>query len=149
MLSEAVLEAAKRYFSPISPNKDNGRVIAETVEIEKLRKFVVARLTTIEKEWEAGWWEDKELMRMFDKLFITGVILLPMDVVERVRWIALVCIAISEHEGFSYGNVLVLEDYFPNEELESLEHLHGERVVEDVQQFRARIAKRGWKSLLK
>lgn len=144
-----VCNMAEKYFHKISPDKSNAQVMRDTLGIEELRKQVVSRLEIIEKEWSGSWWEDKKLMGAFDQSFVTGKILLPLDVVERVRWIALVCIGISENEEFSYGNILLSVDYLPDEEIPDLEDDYGASVVEEIQKFHKEIAEHGWKSLLK
>lgn len=121
----------------------------ETVEIEKLREVVVSLLDKLEKEDRLNWWEDKEIIGAFDQLFTSGVILLPLNVVERVRWIALVCIEICKIEGFSYGNVLNSADYVPDEGLPRLIYSYsGDRAIYDIPIFRKKLTERGWKSLL-
>ena len=119
----------------------------DTVGIEKLGKHVIARLDAVAKEDKGFWWNDKELFSTFDHLFTTGVILLPLDVIDRVRWIALVCIGVSSKEGYSCGNVIVPVDYLPEEELYT-QTIYNEHFLEQVMNFRRKVAKQGWKSLL-
>lgn len=141
---------AEKYFKKISPYKDNSQVLSETVEIEKLRERVVARLEAIENGNMPNWWEDTELMHIFDQVFTAGIIPLPLDTIERVRWIAFICIAMSIREEFSYGNVLLPIDYLPSEMIFSGEFdQYGQDCLEGVSNFRKQVAERGWKSLLK
>ena len=149
MISNQIESAVEKYFLKISPHKTNGKVMQETIDIEKLRKLVVFELEKIECGKEVDlWWVDKELVRTFDKLYTSGIILLPLDPVERARWVALACIAIGEVEGFAYGNILLSADYMPDEELGDFEDVFGVSVVETIQEFRRKLAKEGWKSLL-
>ncbi len=140
--------AADKFFSRISSNKSNSTVLQDILEIEKLGELVISRLEVLEKDDEILWWEDKELIRTFDKLFQAGIVLLPNDPVDRYRWIALVCISFSEKGGFSYGNLLFSVDYLPDEMLPEREERFGVGIIEEEQQFRKKLANEGWKSLL-
>ena len=46
------------------------------------------------------WWKVKEIFSVFDELFTFGMILLPLDIIERIRWIALVCMAVCQMDEF-------------------------------------------------
>lgn len=140
-------EAAEKYFSKMIQNKSNTQALKETLDIEKLREFVVEHLTKIENEGML-WWQDKEMLQVFERLYKAGVIFLPSDTQERVRWIALVCVGISKFEGFSYGNVLISADFVPDNELEELEDEYGVSVIEDVISFRKKVSEDGWESLV-
>jgi hypothetical protein len=149
MTFDSISSAAEKYFSVISPDKSNVRVIEDTLEVEKLRELVMERLKKLECCSEGlSWWKDKELMTAFHKLFMTGVILLPFNSVERVRWIALVCIAISERENFSYEGILIPADYLPDEELYNLQYEYGAIAIAQVIKFHNKVARKGWGSLL-
>lgn len=136
-------------FSVVLPGKENIEVFNEALEIEKLREEVVARLINLEKE-DLGrfWWEDKALMNLFETVYKSGCILLPKDPVERLRWIALLCIEMSKKEDFSYGNIIIPPDYLPDEMVEIYEQVYGSDVIEEVIDIRSRLLKNGWKATL-
>jgi hypothetical protein len=138
---------AEKWFRKIAPHKTNSEIVWDTIGIDTLAKFVVKRLSIVETEDKPFWWQDKELFRTFERGYSSGIIMLPMDVVERVRWIALMCVAICQKEGFSYGNVLIPPYYIPDEELYQFDH-YGASVLEEVQKFRRDVAEHGWKSLI-
>jgi len=65
--------AVNSIFSPIFPDKPNSGVLAETLDIDKLRKEAVAIPTEIEKEDRGHyWWEDKPLMDFYQTVFQSG-----------------------------------------------------------------------------
>lgn len=142
-----VCSNADKYFKRISQDKSNSQIMWDTVGIEKLGKDVVARLEVIANREIEHWWDDKELISIFDLLYTSGIILLPLDVVQRVRWIALVCEGVSSKEGYSCGNVIVPVDYLPEEEIYTWS-IYSEQFLEQVMIFRRKVAKHGWKSLL-
>ena len=145
---EAHMESAvNSMFSPIFSNKPNSEVLAETLDIDKLREAVVARLAEIEKEDRGHyWWEDKPLMDLIQTVYQSGCILLPTDSVERLRWIALLCVAMSNIEDFSCGNLVLPVDFLPDDMMELYEDVYGLDVIEEVVKIRKQLAEWGWKS---
>lgn len=141
--------AANIYFSKILPDKKNSAVLQDAVEIAELRKKVVACLERIEKE-DAGepWWKDAELMSIFEAVYTSGCILLPQNPVQRLRWLALLCVEISKVEGFSCGNMIIAPDYVPDKELDLYEDIYGISVIEDIKDIRRKLSQVGWEKAL-
>jgi len=137
--------AANIYFPRILADKKNSAVLQEAVEIDGLREEVVACLERIEKE-DAGepWWKGTQLMSIFEAVFQSGCILLPRDPVQRLRWIALLCVEISKREGFSCGNIIIAPDYVPDKELGLYEDIYGISVIEDIKDIRRKLSQVGW-----
>jgi len=136
-------------FARIMPEKKNSAFFVEALEVPGMSEQVSIMLERIENSPDAhDWWTDKELMRYFDTLYKAGVITLPKDVIERIRWVALLAIASAREAGFSYGNVLIPPDYLPDDEIERYEDIYGWDVVERIVTFRIELRKRGWDSLL-
>jgi len=136
--------AVNTLFSEISPGKLNSEILAETLVIDKLREEVVRRLTQIEKLDLGFWWQDKDLMEMFNSVFKSGCIILPKDPVERLRWIALLCVEMSNTEGFDCGNIVIPLDFLPLEMMVLFEDLYGVDVLESVIEIREKVAEQGW-----
>ena len=138
-------DVAKKFFPVVVPGRENSEVIFDSVKIDLLRKSVVLALKRIETE-DLGhcWWEDGELMKIFGDLYKAGVIFLPSDPVDRLRWIALLCIEICVVEEFSWGNVLVPMDYLPYDKFELFEDRYSINVFVEILKIRERLDGVGW-----
>ena len=138
-------DVAMMYFPVVVPGKENSEVMFEAVKLDLLRESVVLALKKIETE-DLGhrWWEDSELMKIFGDLYKAGVIPLPVNPVDRLRWIALLCIEICVVEEFSWGNVLVPMDYIPYEKFELYEGRYSMSVFIEILKIRERLAGVGW-----
>jgi hypothetical protein len=141
-----VFEASNKYFPKISPYKDNAAVMRDTLEIDRLCKRMVSELKTVEQEG-INWWENKALFGVIDCLYSSGAILLPLDLVDRVRWIALVCVAVSIQENYSFENVLCGADYLPSENMTDRDSGYDDKLVKNILKFRSSISSVGWQSL--
>lgn len=136
------------YFPRIVPWKDNEAVLNDTLAIEELRKTLVARMEKIEDSFYGRWWSDRELVSLFHRLDLAGVIFLPKEVTDRMRWIALVCALAAEIEKFAFGNVIVEPDYLPDEFLEEFEKIYGLSVIDEVREFRKQAKESGWEKYI-
>lgn len=145
-INSQFLGVADKYFTKISDDKDNSTVLQDTVEIEKMRERIVSLVEKADKDGIV-WWEVKEFFSVFDELFTFGMILLPLDIIERIRWIALVCMAVCQMEEISYEYVFMSLDFLPDEVARVSEEYEADW-IEKVIRFRHRAADRGWKSLL-
>jgi hypothetical protein len=132
----------------VLPGKINSEVFNETCDIECLRAEVVARLTEIEKD-DSGqyWWQDKQLRSIFESVYKSGCILLPRDAVERLRWIAILCLQMSKIEGFACGNVIIPPDFLPDDMMEMWVDVYGLDVIGQIAIIRMDLAKRGWEAV--
>ena len=140
--------AVNHMFLPILPGKLNSEVLAEALDIERLREEVVGRLSQIEKEDRGHfWWQDNELMDIFKTVYQSGCIQLPTDPVEKLRWIALLCVAMSNIEGFSCGNLILQVDFLPDDMLELYENAYSVDIFEEVAKLRKQLAEQGWMSV--
>jgi len=146
---EAQMESAvNSLFSPIMPGKQNAEILAEALEVEKLREEVVDRLSQIEAQDQGHfWWQDHKLMDIFRTVYESGCILLPIDPVERLRWIALLCVDMSSIEGFSCGNLVLPVDFLPDDMMVLFEEVYSVGVMEEVEKIRKQLAEGGWKSI--
>lgn len=141
-------EMVNKFFSKVSPDKENIEVFNHALEMPKLREYVVSLLKKFEEEDAlAFWWEDRELMGLFNSVYKSGVIALPSTPVERLRWIALLCAKICEIEGFSWGNIIIPPDYLPTTMVEIYERVYGSVVIEEVLKIRDRLALCGWEAV--
>jgi len=133
-------------FPKIVEDKTNAEVMAGLVGSVYFREVVVKHLERIENE-DLGhfWWEDKVLMSFFEELFKAGVLLLPSDPVDRIRWIALACVEASNMEDFSCGNIIIPFDFLPVDMFEIFEADFGTKIMDAVIEFRESLAKKGWK----
>lgn len=140
--------AVNSMFAVVFPGKSNYEVFNDALEIYMLREQVLAKLLQIEMS-DTGdfWWQDKELMGIFDLLYKSGVILLPTNPAERLRWIALLCVEISNYEEFDCGNVILPIDFLPDEMLELFEDAYGAKLIEEVIKTRKQLVEQGWESL--
>jgi hypothetical protein len=132
----------------VLPGKINSEVFNETCDIECLREEVVARLAKFEED-DSGqyWWQDKQLRNIFESVYKSGCILLPRDAVEKLRWIALLCLQMSKIEGFSCGNVIIPPDFLPDDMMEMWVDVYGLDVIGNVAMIRMDLAKRGWEAV--
>lgn len=132
-------------FTRQSKTKENNQLAMEALNILLLRELVVARLSSFEAtDIDTFWWNDKELMSFIKELFKAGVIFLPNDPVERLRWIALLCIECSKIEEFDCGNILLPIDFVSTFDLEKYVDLYGVAVIGDVIQIRELLKEMGW-----
>lgn len=140
--------AVNSMFSPLLPGKKNSEILAETLDIDRLREDVVKRLTKI-VELDEGqfWWQDNELMEIFKAVYKSGCVLLPLDPVERLKWIALLCVAMSNIEGFACGNLVLPIDFLPEDMFEVYEDVYGVDVIEEVEKIRKQLAEQGWRAI--
>lgn len=140
--------AVNSLFPEILPGKANFDIFDETLEIYKLREEVLTRLTFIENNDDGSfWWQDKDLIGIFNTLYTSGIILLPRDPVDRLRWIALLCVEISNYEEFDCGNIILPVDFLPAEIFELYEEVYPENIVEGVKKIRKQLAEQGWESM--
>lgn len=139
---------ANTYFDKLLPEKENSEIFNEALQITEFREAVVKNLTRFEAE-DVGhfWWQDKGLMSLFEELYKGGCITLPKNPVDRLRWVALLCIEISKLEGFSWGNVVIPPDYLPEEMVEMYERVYGSDVIEEVILIREQLREKGWESV--
>ena len=108
----------------------------------------MSRLEEVEGGNSPYWWDDKPLLRKFDELYKSNEIFLPEDVVERIRWIAVLCVAISIEEGFSYGNVLIPADMNNDTVVRDTDEIYGQDVTDAILEMRAQLRANGWESML-
>lgn len=132
----------------VDPQKENVDVFEEALALEELRKEVVKRLIWIEKNYTGQfWWEDKPLMNLFLTLYKSGCIQLPQKPVDRLRWIALLCLEISNLEGFDCGNIIIPLDFLPDSLLFVFEEPYGRAVMESVLNLRDQLSTLGWEAV--
>ena len=132
-----LIEDANKYFSQISPDLSNGDLLIKTVDGEGASSFIVQRLENVESE-DDSFWNDNTLLKWFEDQADLGSFTIPKDPVEKLRWQALVCIAASKKEGFSYGNVVFPPDYLPEESEEFWDYIknYGQYVLENIVDLR-------------
>ena len=70
------------------------------------------------------------------------VVFLPRDPVERLRWIALLCVAMSNIEGFPCGNLVLPVGFLPEDMMEIYEEVYSPDVIEEVEKIRKQMAER-------
>lgn len=140
--------AVNTFFKPLFPGKENSEVFNDSVAIETLRKAVVARLTIIEKE-DAGisWWNDRELMNLFKEVYENGIIFLPSAPVDRLRWIAMLCIEMSNQEGFDCGNIILPIDFLPADMAMLFAFVYPENLMMIAMDLRSKLKNQGWKEV--
>lgn len=142
---KSALPEANHLFDKVYGKKSNSAVISDLSKRVYLREAVVFCLTRIESRDEGiNWWQDKELMSIFENLYKAGVLPLPADPVERIRWIAFLCMKTCEFDGFSYGNLLISLDYLPDEQLDDS---YGVSVLTDIQNLREELKQKGWNAV--
>lgn len=136
---------ANKLFDRVSEERSNSAVISDMAKRVFLRKAVVTCLTRIGSRDEGmNWWQDKELMNIFENVYKAGVLPLPSDPVERIRWIAFLCMKTCEFDKFSYGNLLIPLDYLPDDQLDDS---YGVSVLTDTQNLREELKQKGWNAV--
>jgi hypothetical protein len=135
-----LMKAADRYFPQISAGTTNGNLLIKTIEEKEASSFIVQRLEDIESSGDI-FWNDKVLFKWFEDKKDSSVFIIPKDPVEKIRWQALVCIAASITEGFSYGNVVIPPDCLPeeSEEFWDYEKQYGTAVLENIIDLRKQL----------
>ncbi len=132
-------------FARLSKDKTNARLISDLVKKVYLRKSIVACLARIEAEdTVVNWWQDKELLSVFKNMHQAGVLPLPSDPVERVRWVALICVRACELDKFKYGNLITPLDYLPDD---LIDDSYGVSTLIDIQNLREDLKNRGWNTV--
>jgi len=128
-----LMEEADAHFSRIDPKVSNGQLLLQAVNAPKVSSFIVERLEDIERTGEL-FGNDKALASWFDRQIQSGAIVAPEDPVDKHRWLALLCIAASKKEDFSYGNVVLAPDYLPedSEAFQEYESVYGAGVMDDI-----------------
>jgi hypothetical protein len=121
------------FFNPIIPDKKNSEVLVETIQTPGLARFVVERLAEDERKGKL-WWDDEKLASKIKEQTQRGKISVPEDAVERHRWLALVYVSASQKGTFSYGNMLIPADFFPenSKEFQQQKKHYGEGVTDDI-----------------
>ncbi len=134
--------SANVMFRRVSGRKSNSQIIDQMSKRVFLVEAVVSCLKRIESRDEGiNWWQDSELMNVFGSMYKAGVLPLPVDPVERIRWIALLCIKTCEFDKFSYGNLLIPLDYLPDN---LLDDSYGISVLTSVKSLRKELKEKGW-----
>jgi hypothetical protein len=129
-------------FKRVDRRKSNSQIIDQMAKRAFLQSGVVACLARMGSRGAGtNWWQDKELMSVFENMYKAGVLTLPFDPVERIRWIAFLCIRACEYDGFAYGNLLIPLDYLPDDQLNDS---YGISVLEDVLKLRRSLRDVGW-----
>lgn len=142
------LDYINESFPIVLSGRDNMDVFNEALEIQKFGDEVIERLRWIEENDPGySWWEDKELMELFNSLYRCGCILLPREGVDRLRWIALLCIEFSNIYDFSCGNLVIAPDYVEDYELENWNDIYGTDVIEKVIDIRSKVKESGWEAI--
>ncbi len=133
-------------FSKVSTIKTNNYLAQEALDMVFLRVSVVLILREFEAtDTEAFWWKNRNLMKIFKDLYEAAVITLPSDPVDRLRWIALLCVECSISQDFDCGNLIIPPDYASNEDLERYEELYGSAIIADIKTIRNELTEKGWK----
>lgn len=118
---KSLLPDANKIFDRVSSSKTNARVMDQMSKRVVVRAMVISCLRRInERKVEINWWQDTDLMDVFKHMYKADVLPLPIDPVERIRWIAFLCIRICEVDDFNYGSLLLPLDYLPDDQLDSL-----------------------------
>lgn len=136
-------------FEQITRDKDNNEVFDETLEMmDDVGEKVVERLDWIlENDPKLEWWNDKELMNQFVILYKSCLICLPKNPVERLRWIALLCLEISNNEGFDCSKVITPFDLLPKGLSTIYKDVDNKSKFKSVIDIRNRLKKEGWEAV--
>lgn len=136
-------------FDQVLPDKENSEVFYEACDIEDLRKEVVARLEEVDiSEPVKLWWEDKALIALFMDAYKSGCISLPTDPVERFRWIALLCVEMSNIESYDCGDIVNPLYFLTADLMVVFEGLYGDEALELVFGVWNRLNTEGWDSVV-
>ena len=128
-----LMSQADKYFPRIDPGTSNGQLLMRAINLQGASSLIVHRLEEIERTGEL-FNSDQELNTWLDTQIQSKVIHAPMDPVDKYRWLALMCIAASIKEDFSYGNVIIVPDYLPENsaEFREYERMYGAEVIDDI-----------------
>ncbi len=143
----ALSRIANSNFARLSTRNTNAVILRDLVKMLFLRESVILCLKRIKKD-DAGinWWQDVELMGVFKNMYQAGVLQLPFDAVERIRWIALICVSVCIREKFSFGNLISSLDYLPTIELDESANPDVTRQILEV---RDNLKNNGWEYVFK
>lgn len=133
-------------FPRISIDKKNNELSEEAIEMVYLRESVVTYLREIEEgNGNCFWWQNKKLMNVFDDLYTAGVLALPKDPVDRLRWIALLCVDCCNWQEFDCSNLVTPLDFMTGGMFELFREEFSEEHVKTILDFRDKLRKVGWK----
>lgn len=133
---------ANEKFERLSTSFTNAEILRDLVKRVYLRESVFTRLLSIEESGKnIKWWEDEELMNIFKNMYFAGVLLLPYNPVERLRWIALICSSVCEWKKHKNVNLLTDTDLLPVGDVLADKSLVLKKEILDI---RSELAKNGW-----
>lgn len=133
---------ANTYFTRMESKRSNATLLGNYVKNRYLRLSVVKVLSDFEtRDPGTNWWEEKDLLEIFKRMSETGALSLPKDSVERLRWVALVCISCCEKTDFDCGNLIVHLDYIPDD---LLDESYGSDVLSQIRFIRQKLTVKGW-----
>lgn len=146
---KSLLPNANDIFSKVSDRKTNAEVIDQMSKRVIVRAVVVSCLIRINtRSEESNWWQDTDLMTTFKSMYLAGVLPLPNDSVERIRWIALLCMRACEIDGYDCGVLLLPLDYLPDDQLD--DQLTGkpyELIRKTIIKLRNELRDKGWEAV--
>ncbi len=143
---KSALPNANKIFDRVSDRKTNAEVIDQMSKRVIVRVVVVSCLRRINtRSKESNWWQDSDLMTTFKNMYLAGVLPLPNDPVERIRWIALLCMRVCEVDKFDCGSLLLPLDYLPDDQLDDLpDSKPHESIRAAVEKLRNELRDEGW-----
>lgn len=141
-MNNTLSRIANSNFARLSARNTNAVILRDLVKKIYLRESVILYLKRIEKDdLGINWWQDSELMNVFKNMYQAGVLPLPFDAVERIRWIALICVSVCIWEEFSFGNLISSLDYLPTSDLDDSVNLD---VARQILELRDNLKNNGW-----
>lgn len=138
-------DLANSTFERLSTEVSNARLLSDQVKKIYLRKSVIVCLQRIGREGLGiNWWQDTKLMSIFQRMYEAGVLPLPVDPVERIRWIALICARACEFDGLNCDELVNELDYLPT--IGQCKDRNQDR-VDRIKEIRRILKQNGWKSV--
>ncbi len=143
---KSALPDANEIFGKVSDRKTNAEVMDQMSKRKVVRNMVVSCLCRINtRKAECNWWQDTELMSLFKSMYYAGILPLPNDPVERLRWFAFLCMRACEVDGYDHGVLLLPLDYLPDDQLDDLpDSKPHESIRAAVEKLRSELRDEGW-----
>ncbi len=143
-----ISSAVDSFFPIVVPGKENSMVFEEMLEIVSLRHSVVEHLKRIGKTAVNNfWWNDFKLIKLFNDLYKAGIIPMPIDPVDRIRWISLICLECANDSDFDCSETVIPLDFLPLEFFSVMENDYPWRVIVETIKLREKLAQVGWEAI--
>ena len=139
--------AVDKFFPVVVAGKSNTEVFEDLMGLTEVRDTVVEHLRRIGPLTNKNfWWRDNQLVKLFNDLYKSGIVPFPPDPVDRIRWIALLCLEFANEKDFKWENIILPMDFLPDDMFGGLEKVYDVSIFIRIFRMRKRLADLGWEA---